>query len=110
MYDIDWTSYAKCRGQDTNIFFPEECNKECAKEAKRMCWGCKAKDDCLNYAIIHKVTDGIWGGLCARDRKKIAILEPWRHDGKESKPCLVGQKPPKYNGNNIGIKMGRIAI
>lgn len=44
----DWRRLAVCRGQDPELFFPTR-GTSCA-EAKRVCFGCPVRDDCLNDA------------------------------------------------------------
>ena len=67
-----WGDYAKCRGLDTEVFFSDiRGNSPRIDEAKRLCHGCQAKDDCLTYAIQRNEKWGIWGGLTTRQRRNL---------------------------------------
>ncbi len=60
---------AACVGADTNKFFPH--TGETSKPAKAICKDCKVKTECLDWAIKHKITYGIWGGKTVRERRAI---------------------------------------
>lgn len=59
---MDWTSLAKCRGADTNLFFDlAEDSYNIYDNVKHMCNLCFVKKQCLAEGI--KGEDyGIWGG------------------------------------------------
>ena len=94
--DPDWTwrYEAKCKGEDTEIFFPprdKALYKPIADKAKAICWGkdgrppCPVRKDCLKEALINKELHGIFGGLSHRERnaaerkmKKLGLtLDQW---------------------------------
>jgi len=64
-----WTNDAACLGIDTEIFFPER--KEDEDMATRICAGCAVRDDCLEQALKFNEAHGIFGGLPARERRKV---------------------------------------
>ena len=69
--DADWRQDARCFNDpkiDTGFFFP--ANKAEELEAKKYCDQCLVKQDCLNWAILNKMQDGIWGGLTGDERYK----------------------------------------
>jgi hypothetical protein len=39
--------------------------------AKRVCDSCHVKEQCLEYALEHNISDGIWGGLTKQERKRL---------------------------------------
>lgn len=60
---------AACFGADPRLFFPEQ--GQSSKPGKRICAGCPAKQECLDYAVTYhnSQTDfGIWGGTSHRER------------------------------------------
>jgi len=89
-----WRYDAKCRGEDTEIFFPprdKALYKPIADKAKAICWGkdglppCRVRKDCLREAIINDELHGIFGGMSHRERnaakrkykKKGLTLDEW---------------------------------
>jgi hypothetical protein len=66
-----WRYQAACRGADLEVFFPGR--GESAEPARRVCAGCPVRQPCLDYAISHGITHGIWGGLAERDRRPLRV-------------------------------------
>jgi WhiB family redox-sensing transcriptional regulator len=66
-----WRYRAACRGTDLQVFFPGR--GESAEPARRICAECPVRQPCLDYAISHAVTHGIWGGLTERDRRPLCV-------------------------------------
>lgn len=90
----DWRYRAKCRGMDTELWYPPRDKtkyKKIADKAKAVCFGkdgypeCPVRVECLLYADSIDEQHGIWGGLSHRERnalKRKAIrngmtLEEW---------------------------------
>ena len=72
-----WRYEAKCRGVDTEIFFPPRARakyKPIADKAKAICWGkdnqppCPVRKECLREAILNDELHGIFGGMSHRER------------------------------------------
>ena len=64
---MSWQEQAACKGL-TRLFFDDGLTKsdpEKNAEAKRICNNsCPVKEDCLEFAITHRMFDGgVWGGL-----------------------------------------------
>jgi len=64
-----WRELARCRGVDPLVFHP--VNEDDADEAKSICELCPVQDACLEYAIAAREKDGVWGGLTARERRRV---------------------------------------
>ena len=64
-----WRYRAACRGADLDLFFPGR--GESAEPARQVCAGCPVREPCLDYALGHGITHGIWGGLAERDRRAL---------------------------------------
>ncbi len=65
----DWRLDAACRDLDTAIFFPE--SDEQADTAKAVCASCPVREACLEFALITRQDDGVWGGLDENERKRV---------------------------------------
>lgn len=66
---------AACRGVDTNIFFSEVkggTTHQTKRVIEKYCNRCEAKEECLAYALDHRIQYGIWGGYSARGRVRLA--------------------------------------
>jgi WhiB family transcriptional regulator, redox-sensing transcriptional regulator len=66
---VRWRELAACRGADLGLFFPGR--GESAGPARRVCAGCPVREPCLDYALSHGITCGVWGGLAERDRRAL---------------------------------------
>jgi WhiB family redox-sensing transcriptional regulator len=67
--DTDWRQEAACRGLDTNVFFP--VTDEEAEEAKAVCAACPVREECLEFALLTRQEDGVWGGLTEVERRRL---------------------------------------
>lgn len=62
---------AACEGTDTSLWFPNNSHDYPEKELLiRICNGCPARQECLEYALEYDV-DGFWAGTLAYQRKAI---------------------------------------
>lgn len=59
-----------CRSVAPDVFFPSDGVG--VEAARRICNACPVKEPCLEYAIIHRVEHGVWGGASERERRRIA--------------------------------------
>lgn len=64
-----WWDSALCAQVDTEVFYPEKGAS--AAEAKRICWGCEVRTECLEDALKNRERFGIWGGTSERERRKL---------------------------------------
>ena len=62
-----WYNLAACQGMDLDVFFPSA--DQPPAEAVEVCAGCQVRTSCLDYAAEHHLTDGVWGGMSANERK-----------------------------------------
>jgi WhiB family redox-sensing transcriptional regulator len=65
----DWRSGAACRDVDTAVFFPETEAEIAA--AKAVCDTCPVREACLEFALITRQDDGVWGGLDENERRRV---------------------------------------
>jgi WhiB family redox-sensing transcriptional regulator len=72
--DRRWMERAACTDLPTDQFFVSE--GESPAEAIAVCEQCSVSSDCLAYALKHRITDGVWGGTTAQERKRILRSRP----------------------------------
>lgn len=65
-----WMADAACAGADVELWFPPRGRN--ATEAKRICASCPVRLQCLDYALAHHETVGIWGGMDRKQRAAVA--------------------------------------
>jgi WhiB family redox-sensing transcriptional regulator len=66
---MEWMLEAKCRGAAPGEFFPSDGSG--VERAMRVCQGCPVRDECLEYALEHRIEHGVWGGASERERRRI---------------------------------------
>jgi WhiB family transcriptional regulator, redox-sensing transcriptional regulator len=64
-----WRDQARCRGADPEIFHPSD--EDDGVEAKAICAVCPVREPCLEYSLTAREKDGVWGGLTARERRRV---------------------------------------
>lgn len=65
----NWRKQAACRGLDTDIFFPP--GEADAGPAKAVCAQCPVRDACLEWALVTRQEEGIWGGMTDSERRRL---------------------------------------
>jgi WhiB family redox-sensing transcriptional regulator len=53
------------------VFHPAEEDDDAAAEAKAVCDVCPVIESCLEYAVSTREKDGVWGGMTARERRRL---------------------------------------
>lgn len=66
---VRWRDFARCRGLDPELFYPEPY--EDPKEAKAVCRDCAVRSLCLEWALAHREKHGVWGGESEAGRRRI---------------------------------------
>ena len=69
MSDTDWMGDALCKEVGLDLFFPEKGENITA--ARRTCMACPVTAACLDYAVLHHIDFGVWGGTSPRQRRRI---------------------------------------
>jgi len=84
----EWLLDAKCRGEDTNIFFSEDPRDgfKHRRQALEHCAACSVVDACLadfrDWALKSPhgwttwVSTGIFGGTQVSDRRRMKLIQP----------------------------------
>jgi len=73
----NWRDKAACRDADPELFFPIGTAGPALRqvqEAVRICQTCVTRTQCLTWALEQGVTDGVWGGTTADQRR--ALRQP----------------------------------
>jgi WhiB family redox-sensing transcriptional regulator len=67
--EATWMADARCRDMDPDFFFPSDGLG--VEAAQRICANCPVKNECLEYALDHRIDHGVWGGASERSRRRI---------------------------------------
>lgn len=67
--DTDWRLEAACRDADTAVFFPDSDDE--AGPALAICATCPVREECLEFALLTRQEDGVWGGMTETDRRRV---------------------------------------
>lgn len=107
--DDGWMKQAACREEDTELFFPEakKGQKLEARGAKAVCkTKCEVRRTCLAYAIAHRMSYGVWGGLTHYERSRIPkairdrVRVQWFNDHPTARP--INQNVGAFAGTKQG--------
>ena len=91
-----WRHQAKCRGMDTELWFPPRDKakyKKIATVSKGVFFGrdglpeCPVRKDCLLYAEAMEEQHGIWGGMSHRERN--ALKRKAKKQGKSLEEWIL---------------------
>ena len=78
-----WMARRLCSNETANLFFSpdSEVSAEIIAKAKAICEWCPVKAECLAYAdaLGAMASEGIWGGLTARERA-LRVRRNKRHE------------------------------
>ncbi len=64
-----WQDRALCLEVSPELFFPTQ--GELVSDAKQICVRCEVRADCLDYAMTHNESHGIWGGKTREERRRM---------------------------------------
>jgi WhiB family transcriptional regulator, redox-sensing transcriptional regulator len=73
--EAEWREDAACLAYPAVLFFGLDDSETPAERrsreerAKRVCYTCSVRHDCLEYALATKEPYGIWGGLTEIERR-----------------------------------------
>lgn len=66
----EWMAWGRCRDEPPDLFFPTDGVG--VRAAQEVCALCLVREQCLNYAVAHRIAHGVWGGASTRTRRRIA--------------------------------------
>lgn len=67
--DNTWMHEGECRHHPPETFFPSDGVGVIA--AQKICGGCHVAATCLEYALVHRIDHGVWGGASERQRRRM---------------------------------------
>jgi WhiB family redox-sensing transcriptional regulator len=67
--DTSWMARGNCAQEPPSTFFPSDGVG--VEVARRICATCIVRDHCLDYALVHRIDHGVWGGSSERERRRI---------------------------------------
>ena len=67
--EYEWMFQGRCRSVNPGDFFPSDGFG--VERAQAVCRGCPVKTTCLEYALLHHIEHGVWGGASERERRRI---------------------------------------
>ncbi len=67
--DLEWHASALCAETDPEAFFPDR--GESPRAAIAVCLRCEVRRECLAYALTNDERFGVWGGMTARQRRRL---------------------------------------
>lgn len=67
--DLSWKLAGAWRAADTDLFYPS--SDADAGPAKAVCDACRVRDQCLEYALLVREPEGVWGGTTFAERRSI---------------------------------------
>jgi WhiB family redox-sensing transcriptional regulator len=64
-----WMARGSCRGMDPDFFFPTDGAG--VARARKVCVRCVVREECLSFALAHRIDHGVWGGASERERRRL---------------------------------------
>ncbi|MDQ2827188.1 MAG: WhiB family transcriptional regulator [Actinomycetota bacterium] len=68
--DLSWRLRGACRGLDPDVFF-STTEEEDVQRAKAVCNTCVVQQQCLEFALANRESEGVWGGATDKERRRI---------------------------------------
>lgn len=68
--DLSWRLRGACRGLDPEIFY-SAMEDDDVERAKQVCGTCVVQQQCLEFALDNRESEGIWGGATEKERRRI---------------------------------------
>lgn len=85
---INWIPLAACKDIPKDVFYP--LRGESTLPAKRICYGCPVRIECLEYALAITEKLGVWGGCSERERRRIRRARKLARKAGLVDPLLAG--------------------
>lgn len=64
-----WMAFGNCRNYAPSVFFPSDGVG--VDRARKICKTCSVSEQCIEYALEHRIDHGVWGGTSERERRRI---------------------------------------
>jgi len=73
---MTWITESACLGMRPEIFHPVKGDKEIHAKiaaARKVCFSCDVRLECLHYALSTRQRFGVWGGETERQRRQLRL-------------------------------------
>ena len=102
--------FAQCRDIDNpDIFFPSNAREEAESlpVVRALCGNCIHRKECLDYAIAHRISHGIWGGLLPQDRGERSTKRDWSgsNRAKKIRKLIMRGVAPETVAREVGVTL-----
>lgn len=67
-----WVEHAACASYHPELWWADDPNANASTIALGVCGVCPVRADCLEHALTVPEQEGIWGGLTAKERRKMS--------------------------------------
>lgn len=78
-FDEDWILKARCAKEAPDDLFVRGAAQ---RQARKICFGCPVRLECLVDALDNRIQYGVWGGMTERERRALLrrapAVESWR--------------------------------
>ena len=64
-----WMAKGLCTNVPPSTFFPSDGAG--VELARKICFDCPVRSDCLEHALLNRIDHGVWGGCSERERRRI---------------------------------------
>lgn len=68
--NTEWMAHGNCRHVAAETMSPSTGTG--VSIAQAVCAACPVRQTCLDYALLHRIDHGVWGGTSERGRRRIA--------------------------------------
>lgn len=85
-----WQDRARCRGMDTELFYPT-VGEMVPAEVAAACDNCPVHTDCLEWALLRPEHHGVWAGTS--EKRRIRLRRHRRRHGDRRALCRTCGTP-----------------
>lgn len=72
-----WMKFGSCLKVDPDLFFSDVESDQVL--AKKICSRCPVEESCFAFSLARKISDGVWGGHSAFERRQLLRKKSRRH-------------------------------
>ena len=67
-----WVQRAACASYHPELWWSDDPNANASTLALAVCGACAVRSECLEHALTVPEQEGIWGGLTAKERRRMS--------------------------------------